>query len=40
MSIIQAITIIINLKGDGLSSYESAFSTYLIKTTVGNYNII
>lgn len=37
MTIIQGVTIVINFMGDGMNSYESSFSTYLIKTTVGIY---
>lgn len=38
MTLIQGITIYINWMGSGMGSYSSTFSTYLIKTTLGNYS--
>jgi len=40
MTIVQAITIFLNYRGDGLKNYESTFSTYLIKSTLGIMNLI
>jgi hypothetical protein len=40
MTLLQAITILINWRGDGLSNYEASFSTYLIKTTLGLFCLI
>ena len=37
MLLVQGITIYINWLGSGMKSYSSTFSTYLIKTTLGNY---
>lgn len=37
MALVQGITIYINWMGSGMKSYSSNFSTYLIKTTLGNY---
>ncbi len=37
MTLIQGVTIYINWLGTGMKTYASTFSTYLIKTTLGNY---
>lgn len=37
MALLQGITIYINWLGSGMSAYSSSFSTYLIKSTLGNY---
>ena len=38
MGLVQGLTIYINWLGSGMSNYSSNFSTYLIKTTIGNYS--
>ncbi len=38
MVLVQGFTIYINWMGSGLSKFSSNFSTYLIKTTLGNYS--
>lgn len=38
MALVQAITIYINWLGFGMDAYSSSFSTYLIKSTLGNFN--
>lgn len=37
LSLLIIVNIIINWQGSGMSSYSSSFSTYLIKSTLGNY---
>jgi hypothetical protein len=37
MSLVQGVTIYIIWLGTGMKGYSSTFSTYLIKTTLGNY---
>lgn len=37
-SLLVVITIVVNWQGTGMSSYASSFSTYLIKSTIGNYS--
>jgi len=38
--LLQSITIYINWLGSGMNAYSSSFSTYLIKSTFGMFNII
>lgn len=37
VSLMVIITIVVNWQGSAMSSYASSFSTYLIKSTIGNY---
>ena len=38
LSLLHVIVIIINYKGKGLDDYSESFSTYLIRSTIGNYS--
>jgi hypothetical protein len=38
MSLIQGITIYINYKGSGMDAYSASIGSYLIKSTLGNFN--
>lgn len=38
VSLMVVVTIVVNWQGTGMSSYASSFSTYLIKSTIGNYS--
>ena len=38
LSIMEAITIYINVRGSGLTDYKGSFGTYLVATTIGNYS--
>lgn len=37
VSLMVIVTIVVNWQGSAMSSYASSFSTYLIKSTIGNY---
>lgn len=38
LTLIQGICIYINYQGTGLNNYSLSFSSFLIKTTIGNYS--
>lgn len=38
LSLLEGVRIYINLSSDGLAMYTPTFSTYMITTTLGNYN--
>ena len=38
LSLLHIIVLIINYKGKGLDSYSESFSTYLIRSTLGNFS--
>lgn len=38
LSIMEAIRIYINYSGSGLTDYKGSFGSYLISSTIGNYN--
>lgn len=38
MSLVQGVTIYINWLGSGMNSYSASFSTYLIKSILGNFS--
>lgn len=39
VSLLVVMTIVVNWQGSTMSSYASSFSTYLIKSTIGNYSL-
>ena len=38
LAIMEGLRIYINAKSNGLSNYSNSFGTYLVPTTMGNYN--